>query len=176
MDHQAVAQLLGNYGEFVGAIAVLVTLVYLAFQVRQNNVGIMTAAESAAQLAMQQAHLNAATSNDLMDAVMDSLNNELEEILPRSYLQYDTWLVSLLTVLQTQHSQATRGVGDPQVLATAGYLIQRTFAFMRQAPRVWDRFRIAFSAEFQTFIDDLVGPTNEQMRVLRQEADVMSRR
>ena len=37
MDHQAIAQLLGNYGEFVGAIAVVVTLGYLAAQVRQNS-------------------------------------------------------------------------------------------------------------------------------------------
>jgi hypothetical protein len=35
MDHQAFAQLLGNYGEFVGAIAVLATLAYLSVQVRQ---------------------------------------------------------------------------------------------------------------------------------------------
>jgi hypothetical protein len=37
MDHQALAQLLGSYGEFVGAIAVVVTLVYLAVQVRQSK-------------------------------------------------------------------------------------------------------------------------------------------
>jgi hypothetical protein len=37
MDHQAFAQLLGNYGEFVGAIAVVVTLGYLATQVKQNT-------------------------------------------------------------------------------------------------------------------------------------------
>jgi hypothetical protein len=37
MDHQAFAQLLGNYGEFVGAIAVVGTLVYLAVQIRQSK-------------------------------------------------------------------------------------------------------------------------------------------
>ena len=37
MDHQAVAQMLGNYGEFVGAIGVVVTLAYLAVQIRQNT-------------------------------------------------------------------------------------------------------------------------------------------
>ena len=37
MDHQAFAQILGNYGEFIGAIAVVVTLAYLAVQVRQNT-------------------------------------------------------------------------------------------------------------------------------------------
>lgn len=34
MDHQAFAQLLGSYGEFVGAIAVVATLMYLAVQIR----------------------------------------------------------------------------------------------------------------------------------------------
>jgi len=37
MDHQAFAQLLGNYGEFVGAIAVVATLVYLSMQVRGTS-------------------------------------------------------------------------------------------------------------------------------------------
>lgn len=37
MDHQAFAQLLGNYGEFVGAIAVVITLIYLANQINQNT-------------------------------------------------------------------------------------------------------------------------------------------
>ena len=43
MDHQAFAQLLGNYGEFVGAIAVVITLAYLAIQIRQNT-GVTRAA------------------------------------------------------------------------------------------------------------------------------------
>ena len=38
MDHQAFAQLLGNYGEFVGAIAVVVTLVYLSVQIKTNSI------------------------------------------------------------------------------------------------------------------------------------------
>ena len=37
MDHQTFAQLLGNYGEFVGAIAVVVTLGYLVVQIRQSK-------------------------------------------------------------------------------------------------------------------------------------------
>jgi hypothetical protein len=37
MDIQGVAQLLGNFGEFVGAVAVFLTLVYLSIQIRQNT-------------------------------------------------------------------------------------------------------------------------------------------
>ena len=37
------AQLLGNFGEFFGAIAILVTLIYLAAQIRQNTASVTTA-------------------------------------------------------------------------------------------------------------------------------------
>ena len=37
MDLMSTAQLLGNFGEFVGAIAVVVTLGYLAIQIQQNT-------------------------------------------------------------------------------------------------------------------------------------------
>jgi len=37
MDHQTFAQLLGNYGEFLGSIAVFATLIYAAVQIRQRN-------------------------------------------------------------------------------------------------------------------------------------------
>ena len=41
MEHQAFAQMLGNYGEFIGAIGVVVTLGYLAIQIRQNTDGLV---------------------------------------------------------------------------------------------------------------------------------------
>jgi hypothetical protein len=37
MDHLTFAQLLGSYGEFIGAIAVVATLFYLAVQVRHSK-------------------------------------------------------------------------------------------------------------------------------------------
>ena len=37
MDYQIFAQLLGNYGEFVGAVGVVITLGYLAVQIKQNR-------------------------------------------------------------------------------------------------------------------------------------------
>ena len=37
MDLQATAQLLGNFGEFFGAIAVVATLGFLAVQIRQST-------------------------------------------------------------------------------------------------------------------------------------------
>lgn len=47
MDHQAFAQLLGSYGEFIGSVAILVTLIYLAIQTRQAGRSTIFAAVQA---------------------------------------------------------------------------------------------------------------------------------
>ena len=44
MDLVTTAQLLGNFGEFVGAIAVVVTLIYVAIQLRQNTASVRSRA------------------------------------------------------------------------------------------------------------------------------------
>jgi len=43
MDLMSTSQLLGNFGEFFGAIAVVVTLIYLAGQLRQNTKALRSA-------------------------------------------------------------------------------------------------------------------------------------
>jgi hypothetical protein len=45
MSFSEVAQLLGNIGEFIGSIVVIVTLVYLAVQVRQAKEQIIHASQ-----------------------------------------------------------------------------------------------------------------------------------
>jgi len=46
MDHQSFAQLLGNYGEFVGAVAVVITLAFLTKQLRDSTRSANAAAHS----------------------------------------------------------------------------------------------------------------------------------
>lgn len=77
MDHLTLAQLLGNYGEFVGAIAVVVTLGYLVLQVRQN-----TNAAKASTFASIKSQLNSINTTVGQSA-------ELSEIVGRALQSYD---------------------------------------------------------------------------------------
>jgi hypothetical protein len=66
MDHQAFAQMLGNYGEFVGAIAVVATLFYLAVQVRHSKNATEAntrSLEQSQEIAMNDAGFNVAKSH-----------------------------------------------------------------------------------------------------------------
>jgi hypothetical protein len=40
MDHQAFAQLLGNYGEIIGAITMVATLIFVGVEVRQSRLAM----------------------------------------------------------------------------------------------------------------------------------------
>jgi len=70
MDHQAFAQLLGNYGEFVGSLAILVTLVYLSIQVRQARVQQQVNDRQTREFAIRDLQLNLASSEGLATALV----------------------------------------------------------------------------------------------------------
>ena len=69
MDHQTFAQLLGNYGEFVGAIAVVVTLVYLARQIRQNTDATRATLDCAIRSDFNRLHELVMTNPNALDLV-----------------------------------------------------------------------------------------------------------
>ena len=72
MDHLTFAQLLGNYGEFVGAVAVIATLIYVAVQVRQ-----------AKELAVESAHATRAQGDiNLLTSIVsaDTYHLSMEKV------------------------------------------------------------------------------------------------
>ncbi len=128
MDIHVTAQLLGNFGEFIGAIVVVVTLFYLSVQVRRNTQALQLAssdsiAESILELnrmPIESAEVNAilmrgAVDPSSLDPEERSRFNGLANILiynwQRSFyshkaraLETDIWegqLVSIKTVLQS---------------------------------------------------------------------------
>ena len=112
MDHQAFAQLLGNYGEFVGAFAVVATLFYLVIQVRQskrateaNTRAIRGNASWDAEIVFAQRNLGVARDAEYAELVQrvfapDTDVNSLNE-LERVRVFADT--ASILQMVQAQY-------------------------------------------------------------------------
>jgi hypothetical protein len=96
VDHQAFAQLLGNYGEFFGAIAVVATLFYLAVQIKQNTRQLRRAETNST---LEQANNIRGLRVDgelakvlakIVDAPEDTLTTE-EKIRLNSYYAMEMW-------------------------------------------------------------------------------------
>jgi len=67
VDHQAFAQLLGNYGEFVGAIAVVATLAYLARQIKQNTQATRATLDCAIRSDFNRLHELIMSDSDMLE-------------------------------------------------------------------------------------------------------------
>ena len=80
MDHQAFAQLLGNYGEFIGAIAVVATLGYLAFQVRHASRQFKQTLQQTRHAAIRQNYLAAAQTPQIARVLATTTQNWSDEI------------------------------------------------------------------------------------------------
>ena len=68
---------LGALGELLGSVAVLATLVYLTFQMRQNTLAIAAQLDAAQVSSTQHLILTASTSTELLEALTeDRLGDE----------------------------------------------------------------------------------------------------
>mgnify|MGYP000273672369 CR=1 FL=1 len=95
MDHQAFAQLLGNYGEFFGAIAVVATLVYLTIQVRQHSQHIDASTRTSAAAAWAEWRMSIARDRELADLYRKGLRgrSDLDAV---DKMRFDVLINSLL--------------------------------------------------------------------------------
>ena len=128
MDLLETAQLLGNFGEFIGAIAVVATLFYLAIQVRHSKAA--TEANTASlrenqKIALTDSYLRRndlmersasqiALSEDLAEIVLRAREGTLEELteLERSRLQM--WENARMIRVESQFFQWQQGLLDDE--------------------------------------------------------------
>ena len=82
MDQQALAAMLGSYGEFFGAIAVVVTLGYLAFQVRQNTRSSYVTRASAVTSRLEEIQKAIICDSDLSALLARCRDPELNGLTP----------------------------------------------------------------------------------------------
>jgi hypothetical protein len=113
MDHQAFAQLLGSYGEFVGAIAVVATLVYVAGQLRQNT----NAVRSASYQAFNEISFSWADSfieNAGMVAKIESYTS-WDELSPEELVFWRALTFKSFTVMESNFLHHRAGTMDDDV-------------------------------------------------------------
>jgi hypothetical protein len=162
MDLMSKAQLLGNLGEFVGAIAVVVTLGYLAVQVRQN-----TKAEKRFVLDSSVRNLTAVRQSLFESSQMTTISynglNDPEGLTePESY-RFRIWFANPLMSFWHVYAQ-------PSVLRDDLWKTQLPVLFrIMTSPggrAYWTQHRDEFVSSFRDEIHRIVGenPNNRPFR------------
>ena len=150
MDHLTFAQMLGSYGEFVGAIAVVATLLYLSIQIRQNSntIGGGTEMDLARELAAW--HSRVTSQPDLIGLYEKGATNE--SMTEAETLRYRWLIAELLYIYEGAFRQHKRGLISDEswnqyVVSTIGLLRPDVIRAW------WEQRTSALSDEFFTYIE-----------------------
>ena len=113
MAFSEVAQLLGNLGEFFGAIAVVVTLIYLARQVKQNTASVQANAYQTwvgANLQLNLATADRFLSGAAAKGIYDSKNLDQD-----SFFMFALWNHSAFQMIQATNYMYQLGAVDEEL-------------------------------------------------------------
>ena len=151
MDHLTFAQLLGNYGEFIGAVAVVVTLVYLAAQIRQNTKQLASSSLQALADRAENRMLLIA-SNPGFAEVVAKFQSDPQSLTEIEETQLRGWLGAWVTDLEDSYRQFKMGSLSASTLDAR----VRFFRNLYQVPlikKVWDENREFTEPEFAAWIE-----------------------
>ena len=102
---------LGALGEFVGAIAVVVTLIYLAFQMRQNTNALKLNTARSVTEELQEMFSLLASSEKLSEIFVTAAGGSPIQGVERT--RYNTFMSNLVRVYENAFLQWRAGVIDP---------------------------------------------------------------
>ena len=142
---------LGALGELLGSVAVLVTLIYLALQTRQNTMAIEAQLDAATIAANQTNLMSAATSGELAEAIREGMTRDLTT----NELRLTFYWVSMFSSFQWQFKQARRGLlpsySEPEMAAIAGSY----FTLYRGFGDAWDEvMKPTCTPEFVEWVEE----------------------
>ncbi len=164
MDYQVIAQLLGNYGEFVGAIAVVITLAYLSVQIRQNANAVKGSTEMEAR--SQFADWYARTTSDRHLQLLYEQGAVNEVMKPEDARTFIWMQAEFVCLCEGWFHQYRRGLmsGDswePLADGMVGVLQNR---YMREW---WDAGSAPLTREFVSYINERGGQEQGDWRLVR---------
>jgi len=143
-------QALGNIGDFAGGIAVIVTLIYLAAQIRENSRSTRLAAMQSTMLAAQNIGKLPAKDRDLARLLRVGLP-EPGELDEDEFQQLRYYLLNMLRVHEDMFVQHKAGVIDDETwLARAESL--RTVFSLPGGRKIWEASS-AYRADFRAWMD-----------------------
>lgn len=149
----------GAIGEILGALAVIASLFYVAYQVRQNteqnklnNIAIQSASGEAINIALNDARLKLAGDSELANIYMRGLEN------PSSLTEEELFRFRLFMGIGVSNGQLSFE-SEKRGVSAQWTGVQNTVLRMLATPGgswFWNEFRNDYPEEYRTEIDSLI--------------------
>jgi hypothetical protein len=142
---------LGNIGEFVGAVAVVISLAYLAVQIRQNTRAVKTSTFHGVTDSFN--HLNTTIANDeSLARIFRVGSGNLGDLTADEQVRFGFLFLSAFRIFETLYYQNKQGTGDPALWAAEG----GTMVALLSGPGAlewWESNPLSFTPEFRVYVE-----------------------
>jgi hypothetical protein len=141
---------LGDIGDLVGGVGVVVTLIYLAIQVRKNSHAVQSNTLQTLQNEANQAVIAVATNTDLA-RVLVTAETGLDQLSPIERCQFDHFARQFFETYESAYHMHSQGHIDSEVWAAwqLGFQNELTSAFLAY----WDVGNEHYIPAFREFVE-----------------------
>lgn len=145
---------IGAIGEIIGAAAVVLSLAYLAVQVRQNTRSVRAASFHGITDSFN--HLNGLLASDASLAqVFRRGLQDLSSLDPDERIRFDFLVLGAFRIFETLFYQSRQGTGE-QVLWRAEEGTMRALLSNPGLRDWWNSNPLSFTPQFRTLVDTLI--------------------
>ena len=144
---------LGNIGEFVAAVGVIVSLIYLAVQIRQNTKAVKVAAYQETVSASRELNLAVLTDPKLAELALrdDAIEAATGDDRRRISLLTNVFLQNF----QSQFFQNQQGLLEDHIWSASRETLRR-LAHRPGFADWWQRTGFSYSSHFRKLVDELL--------------------
>lgn len=145
---------LANVGEFLGGIGVIITLIFVGVQLRQNTRAVQRSSAREAGNALVASVQVYTDSAELSEIILRAFES-IESLTPVERYRFDSWMYGWMHAHEQEHlaSRESSYLDEllaPKRRAIAGYLLSPGGA------RWWNERRTWFTDYFQSVVDGIV--------------------
>lgn len=158
---------LGSLGEFVGAIGVVVTLIYLAFQIRQNTSQLEQNASMAKAAAVNNSNIALRQTRQaifLSEAVSElflSGNRDYSDLSDLELLRYRFMLQNITDVMLDIYSQTLETNFSPENWETQGVNLVKRILDTNGGRWFWTNFKQNYPMRFGQEVDRILSEISD---------------
>jgi len=141
----------------LGSVAVVASLLFVGFQIRQNTKATRAASHHAVSEALNRLNILWARNREITRIWLSGLNDR-SALTPEERWRFDSMVRAYLHVCETMYTQADLGAGDFGIVAAEENGIKTVFS-SESVREWWVENPFGFSSAFRDYVGKLIKPS-----------------
>ncbi len=145
---------MGALGEFIAAIAVLITLIYLTVQIKQTQLAVSANTHQALNDISIHLYTAVATCESLATALAASVNEEVE-LTETQITQCHSFWTAMIRNAENMHFQFKIGLLGEERIRISAEVLKRHMKRNKHFRQLWNSLDMSLRPEFKVWIESV---------------------